>query len=823
MTRPGGSDRWARLEEICLGALNVPAEDRPAWIEKAADGDAALAADARELLACHDPGFLAVPVSRVRTLADGPDPGTPSSERAPDIEGYRLIRPLGRGGMGDVYLASREGGDYRRYVALKVIRRGLDSEEVVARFRRERQILSSLTHPNIAQLLDGGVTRDGSPYFVMEHVEGVDLAEWVSGTAIDLRDRIALFLDVLAAVQHAHRALVIHRDLKPANILVTDERTVKLVDFGIAKLLDADDETGGFRTRADRQMLTPEYAAPEQLDGGSVTTATDVYALGVILYELLTDVLPTGEGETKPGSRRSRLSETPLPPSRATRRPGATSRPGATIDRDLDVITLKALELDPLRRYSSAAAMAEDLRRWLEGRPILARPSTWRYRTRKFIRRRPWAAATAAAASVAILATAALPWVAAHRAAVERDRALEVQGFLMEMFGTTGGDRATGDTLTARGLLDRQAALVDRLYTDDPDMHARMLRVLGDGYDRLGLPADAAPHAEAALALERAHDGLSPDGLAASLNLLGWVRHQEGEPEAATALLEEAVELRRRLGDRYRAGLARSLNDLAVVLDATGDYERSAELHREAFDLRMAEAGLADRATAVSASNLAVSHYRSGDFEGAQEYGAVAVESLRLTLGVDHQRSIIAQNNLAAFRIAAGDLEGAREEYADLVERQTRLQGREHPVTTGLMGSLATVEVLLGDGAAAEALAREIVEIEAHRWGEDDPRSGEALRLLGRAQVLQGNFDEGIGSLRDALARLSGSLGRDHRQVAATEAALAEAYDEAGSASEALVWQRRAARSYERAYGPDHPETRRQRERLITMEEGSTG
>lgn len=770
-----------------MGALEVPAEHRAAWVETAADGDAELAADARELLAHHDPDFLATPVSRVRGFTGGRHSGSPS------VDGYRLIRPLGRGGMGDVYLASREGGDYRRYVALKVIRRGLDSDEVVARFRRERQILSSLTHPNIATLLDGGVTPDGRPYFVMEHVEGVDLAEWATGDGVGLRERVEVLLQILGAVQHAHRALVIHRDLKPSNVLVADGPTAKLVDFGIAKLLDTGDDGSGdaFRTRAGRQVLTPEYAAPEQLDGGPVTTATDIFALGVILHELVTGVLP-GSGPTSP-----------------------------SIDRDLRIITRKALEDDPLRRYSTAAAMAEDLRRWLDGRPILARPSTWRYRARKFIRRRPWAAATVAAAGVAVFATAALPWVAAHRADVERERALEVQGFLMEMFGATGGDRATGDTLTARGLLDRQAALVGSLYAADPDMHARMLRVLGEGYDRLGLASEAARHAETALRLERRHGGLSRDGLGASLNLLGWVRHQQGQTEDAARLLEESVERRRSLGDRYRLELARSLNDLAVVLDAAGEYERSAAIHREAFELRRDEGGLESRATAVSASNLAVAHYRTGDFEGAREYGAIALESLRRSLGPDHQRTVIAQNNLAAFRIAAGDLAGAREEYIDLLERQTRLQGRDHPVTTGLMGSLATVDILLNDGETAETLARESLAIEAERWGEGDARSWDTERLLGRALVLQDRFEEGVAWLERALDNLRTTLGPDHREVAATEAAIAEAYQLAGHTAEAVALQARALASYERSYGPEHPATEEQRERLAELTAGA--
>jgi len=820
VSRADSGERWARLEELCTGALEVPLEERGAWLLRAADGNSVLEAEVRSLLSYHDPDFLARPASTVRAMnvdLAGAEPVAASLE----IAGYRLIRPLGRGGMGDVYLAARDGDDYQRFVALKVVRRGLDSEEVVARFRRERRILSSLTHPNICGLVDGGLTTDGRPYFVMEYVDGRELTEWASATRAGLRHRIEVFLQVVSAVQHAHRSLVIHRDLKPSNILVTETGDAKLLDFGIAKLLDGEREPDveeSFRTRAGRQVLTPEYAAPEQLDDhGSVTTATDVYSLGVLLYELVAGGLPwSSEASTRKTAR-----EGLDPPGRSTRDGtpgGGASGPGHSVDRDLDMIVLKALQTDPLRRYASASAMAEDLRRWLEGRPILARPSTWRYRARKFVQRRPWAASTVVATGIALVALGALPWVAAHRADIERDRALEVQGFLLEMFGATGGDAAVGDTLTARTLLDRQADLVGELYTDDPDMRARMLRVVAEGYDRLGLADDAEAHARTALALEREHGGLSPDGLAASLNTLGWVLHQQGDREEAKRLLEEAVERRRSQGRRYRSELARALNDLAVVLDAEGAYDRSARLHQEAFELRMSENGPASRGTAVSASNLAVAHYRQGDFEAAQEFGAVSLEGLRNSVGADHQRSIIAQNNLAAFRVAAGNLEGARAEYLDLLDRQTRLQGRAHPVTTGIMGSLATVEVLLESGEAAETLAREALAIEAERWGEGDPRSGETLRLLGRALVLQGRFEEGIVVLDRALEDLRRLLGPEHREVAATGAAMAEAYAAAGRPAEAIDWQRRTVDAYLEAYGPDHPETERQRERLRDLE-----
>ncbi|NNF27815.1 MAG: serine/threonine protein kinase [Gemmatimonadetes bacterium] len=798
MISSDSGERWARLEEMCVGALDLPPDERHEWLRKAADGDAALEAEARSLLAHHDPDFLATPVSTVRRLTEGETqpcpPGAPDEgSSAPVIQGYRLVRPLGRGGMGDVYLAVQEGDDYQRHVAVKVIRRGLDSEDVVSRFRRERKILSSLTHPNICALLDGGLTADGRPYFVMEYVDGVDLARWSEESGADTRERVELFLQVLGAVQHAHRTMVIHRDLKPSNILVAEGRNVKLLDFGIAKVLDEDESDGAFRTRAGRQALTPEYAAPEQLSDDLVTTASDIYSLGVVLHELITGHLPAA-ADTSP-----------------------------SLDRDLAIISTKALDPDPLQRYASASAVAEDLRRWLDGRPILARPSTFTYRARKFVRRRPWAAATAGAAAIALVALMALPWVARYQAEVERERALEVQGFLLEMFGATGGDRAVGDTLTARGLLDGQAELVDQAYADDPAVHVQMLRVLGEGYDRLGLPDEAEVHARNALALERQHGGLSADGLAASLNLLGWVRFQQGDPTEARAHLEEAVSHRRDLGRRYRSELARSLNDLAVVLDAEGDYERSAGFHAEAFQVRMEDEGLASRATAVSASNLAVAHYRQGDFASAEEFGAIAVESLRRSLGADHQRTIIAQNNLAAFRIAGGNLEGARDTYVDLIERQTRLQGRDHPVTTGLMGSLATVEILRGAGEPAEALAREILSIEADRWGSDSPRSGGTLRLLGRALVLRGEFEAGVAALTTARGRLETLLGPEHREVAATVAAIAEAYERAGQPENALAWQERAVNSYIESYGPDHPETGRHRERLDSLRSSQRG
>ena len=843
------SARWEEIKALCLAALDQPAEERAAYVQEACRSDSELLREVESLLVEYDaePGFMDAPLVRLPELSD-PD-GLTESIEARHVGPYRLVRPLGRGGMGDVYLAVKEADDFRQAVALKLIRRGLDTDEVLRRFRLERQILASLHHPNIAQLHDGGATEDGRPYFVMEYVEGMPIDEFCDANRLSVPRRLGLFQTVCGAVQHAHQNLVVHRDIKHTNILVTDEGIPKLLDFGIGKVLAPLGSFGtAVATRTDVRMLTPEYAAPEQVRGEPITTATDVYALGLLMYELLVGRHPYASGkesaqeieravcETDPDrpsttvgrvhsrSLRDGTTLTLSPEEVGARRSSGPDQLRRRLAGDLDNIVLMALRKEPARRYSSASAFADDVQRHLDGMPVLARPDTVRYRTEKFVRRHAWAVTAAAAAFVGLTATTTVTLVQSQRVAEqrdialdERDKAVEVRGFLMEMFGATGADQAT-DTLTARQLLDLQAARMGETYSDQPELRAEMMDVLADGYDRLGLAGEAEPWAVASLDLRRETLVEDHPDLAASLNTLGWIFHEQGKSDEAEPLLRDAVRIRRSGGEALRLGLSRSLNDLGIVVETLGQLEDAEAMYREALDIRMEEHGLNHRSVGITANNLAVGLFRQGDYAGAAEIGETALEALRSSVGPDHQRSVLAQSNLAQMQRRSGELESAEVVFRDLLARQTRLQGREHPVTAWAMEDLASVLGDAGKLEEAERWYRETLGVQEAILDPDHPDLASTLLGLGLVLTNRGSYEEAEATYERALNINVLRFGEFHRDVGAVLADLARLYEQTGRPEQALEYFQRALGIWDETLGPDHPRTVTLRQELEALQ-----
>jgi serine/threonine protein kinase len=418
------SERWARIQELFFGAIALKADEREEFIESACAGDSLLRRQLESLIQCDESseGVITAPVAAAVGRAAFSDVLAPGER----VGTYSILRELGRGGMGAVYLAARAGEQFKQNVAIKVVRAGVASEEVHLRFRVERQILANLNHPNIARLLDGGVTPQGLQYLVMEFVEGVPLDSWVAERGLGMPARLKLFREVCDAVQYAHQNLVVHRDLKPSNILVTPDGTPKLLDFGIAKLLSPDQmEQTVAVTAAWERLMTPEYASPEQVRGQPVTTATDVYALGVLLYELLTGFRPFHFESSTPYEidRVICTHEPERPSTHALRSPDRRLRERAhCLKGDLDNIVLMAMRKEPERRYSSAIQLSDDIRRYQEGFPVLARPDRWHYRTAKFLRRHRLAAAGAALFAIMIMAFTAGMAVLTARAERGRNR-----------------------------------------------------------------------------------------------------------------------------------------------------------------------------------------------------------------------------------------------------------------------------------------------------------------------------------------------------------------------------------------------------------------
>ncbi|MDT8340236.1 MAG: serine/threonine-protein kinase [Longimicrobiales bacterium] len=791
--------RWERIEAICFEAMALEGQERSSLLSVRCAGDRDLRDRVEALLAALDraPGFLEKPLVSLGGASPLPtrDRGAFELPEGTRVGRYRILRPLGHGGMGDVFLAAHEGDGFTRAVALKLVRKGLDTERVLERFRLERQILAGLRHPGIAPLLDGGVGPDGRPYFVMEFVEGEPIDAFCAQRDLSVRERLALVERVCDAVQHAHQNLVVHRDIKPANILVTADGRPRLLDFGIGKVLDPGGGGGEEVTQVEERALTPAYAAPEILRGETVTTAVDVFGLGVLLYRLLTDALPYPSTGTLP----ERLAALERPP----RRPSLAAPPGRRIPTELDALVLKALAGRPEDRYGSAAALGDDLRRFREGRPVRARAPGVLYGARKFVGRHRVAVGAAAVALLSLAWGAGATLRQSRTVARERDRALEVRGFLLESFGAAGADRTVGDSVTARALLDGQAAAVREAYAHDPDLQAEMMLVLAEGYERLGLFPEALTWAERALDLRLSGP---PGPRAAARGLVAWITHQQGRPDEALPLLEAAVEEARRDPDAQRS-LARNLNDLGVVREALGQFDEAAAAHAEAITLRTDLFGRDHRSVAVSASNLSVIRYRQGDFAGAVREAERALGSMRAALGPDHQRAVIIQSNLAVFKLVAGDLQGAEDDFRDLWARQARVQGPEHPVTVRVMNSLASVLRQQEKWMEAESVLREVLRI-MEGWEEPNPTElATTLANLGDAVSVRGGFSEAETLLRRALEMQISVLGPDHLDVADSQGFLSNVLERRGDLDAAILWQREAAGTVERVLGPGQEPT----------------
>ena len=531
------TERWRRLSALFDECCELGAEARAARLHALAAEDAELARQLRALLDADARAEVEVDRPAI-TLA-------PEFTQAPAAIGpWRVLCHLGSGGMGEVWLAERADGSFDRRVAIKLLKRGMDSEQILARFLRERRILARLSHPHIARLLDGGRADDGRPYFVMEHVEGLPITAWAQARALSVDARLELLLAVCDAVDHAHRNLIVHRDLKPSNILVDADGTVKLLDFGIAKLIDADaatDPAVAPLTGTEMRVLTPTYAAPEQIRGEAVTTATDVYALGVLLYELLTGRLPHCR-EGSPQALAERLAHESIErPSHALATDPRRARP---LRGDLDTIALTALRHEPERRYAGAAALAEDIRRHRAGRPIHARADALGYRLGRLLRRHRTAAAAAVTVLCAVFAgAAALGWQA-HAAAREAHEASAIRCFLVNLFDASraAADGVTpGDSLD--GLLERGVRRLGYEFADALETRDAVYGTLVDIANLAHKHAHGAAIAQVRLTAAEAQWGVDDPRTAAALAGLGAALLDARQTRAAAAPLARARRL----------------------------------------------------------------------------------------------------------------------------------------------------------------------------------------------------------------------------------------------------------------------------------------
>lgn len=782
------SDQWSRAKHLLNALLDDDPADSDAWLEERCD-DPALRAEVKSLCSAYENGILneaslrQVLGNHGRT-SNGPERSTNGMPpiAGAQIDRYKLTEEIGVGGMSVVYRAERVGSGFEQTVAVKLLQRRLRAGAAEQRFRAERQVLASLDHPNIAGLIDGGVTEGGRPFLVMEYVDGVPIVEYADRNGLDLEARLELFEQVFDAVQAAHRKLVVHRDLKPSNVLVAETQSgpqATLLDFGIAKLLDDSLPVTRPVTRTGHHPLTPSYAAPEQVTGAEATTATDVYQVGVLAYEVLTGTRPFNlENKSAREIERIITETTPPPPSDQPNDPYVS---GAELRGDLDVILQKAMRKEPERRYPSVDALAADFRRYRHGKPVEARPATLAYRTRKFVKRHRWGVGVSVAFLLMIVISAAI--LIRQRAIAEKQRnraqaeattATQVSNFLVELFEANHPAQAD-EPLTARDLLRRGRDRVEELE-GQPAVQGRMLDAMGRAHQGLGNYDTADSLLQRALTVQRQSPEADPHTEANILSHLGDLRGNQYEWKNALARYREARSLlqsrSRSLTGSRRILQAELFSDLSRAFRNTNQQDSAEAFIRKALSIRQAVQGANHPAVWDEKATLAyVLRHRGSPDEAKRIYREVLRWQREHADSLDVAETL---NNLGYLLRSQGQLERAERRYRASLRINATELGPAHPRVLMIRGNnIAALLQAQGRFAAAEALFRKQLRIVREHYPENHWRYGKWASSLGTV-LLYRNRDlaEAESLLRTAKQIYEASDARDRASTLKVQATL---------------------------------------------------
>ena len=824
-------DRRARqADEILQKLLELPRPERAERLARSCGDDAVLKNLVARLL-----DKATADDTRLRPGGGLEMLGVETSDFAPRPEArfspgdavgvYRLSHVIGRGGMATVYLATRQDGQFEQTVALKILDRG---GETLARFEQERQILASLDHPNIARLLDGGVTDGGVPYVAMEYIDGLPLLEYCNQDRLGIEDRLRLFINIVSAVHDAHRSLIVHRDIKSANILVTAKGIPKLLDFGIAKLLDVDAlPHAAPLTRMDTPM-TPEYASPEQVRGEPMSVATDIYQLGYLLYVLLTDQSPyapipadmvalidaiTRHDPAAPSQRIADTSDTGNPQGVT---PWAMRRcTRAQLEKrlrgDLDRVALKALHKDPEQRYGSAAELATDIRNVLAQRPIIAMPDSMGYRAKKFIRRHTLAVAASAAVLLAIVIGSSLFTLnlsrAKQAAELEAEKSTQVTNFLMGLFEANDPAAALGDSISARELLDRGAAQAESLESQ-PEVQAQMFDVLGQMYRKLGQYDEARPLLNRALIIRRERFGSNHLDVAQSLTNVGLLKLEDADYTEAEDTFEESLAIQRAILGEQHPDVAANMHELGYSLGNQSRYAAAELLHREALAIQRAHFGVEHAEVAAGLNNLGLLLWKKGNYDEAEMILRESLVMHRRIFGDVHPNLVFPLNNLALVLFRTGDTDGAEELFRERMELNRALLGDEHTEVAHDLNNLAVLLSSKGKHEEAESMHRQALALRKKLLPEEHPDIAQSLHNIA-TELRDRDPDEALALYREALSMRRAALGTDHSAVASTLQNLAILLADKGDYKAAVDTHREALRIRRKVLGSDHADTGR--------------
>ena len=819
------SDRWEKIQLLFEKTLELNASERQNFLKNECGNDKELFDEIISLLAADEKQHSIFSASAADYV-----PIDDANLDGKIFGSYRAIKQIGSGGMGSVYLAERADGVFEQKVALKVVKPGMNSHEIISRFEEERQILARLQHPNIARLLDGGISELGLPYFTLEYVEGKPITEYCDDNNLTIEQRLELFKEVCKAVLFAHQNLVIHRDIKPGNILVQEDGTVKLLDFGIAKVFEENAEEK-FVTRTGMRVMTPEYASPEQVRGEPVNTATDIYSLGLILYQLLTGCQPYEVPSTsalemeriicltepqKPSTMitkiflsaadsRQKTSPEFISQKRKTTIPKLKKR----ISGDLDNICLMAIRKEPERRYSSIAQFITDIDNHITGLPVIARKSTTSYRTKKFIQRHKVGVVVTA---VSVLIIALVTTFYTIRLAEERDRAKleaekskKVSEFLAGIFKVSDPEQSRGETVTARELLDNGVKKIESELSGQPEVMANMLGVTGNVYKSLGLYETALVLLNRAYSINDSLLGSDSPETAKSLNDLAGLNFAMGNYELAIDEYNDAVEKRKKIFGDESLEAAESMNDLAMVLREEGDYDKSERLLTTSLSVRKKLLSSESPEVAQSINNLALLKEDMGQYEESKK---LFVESLKIkqkAYGKIHPSITETIGNLAMLLQQMGEYEEASKLFNETLRIDKKLYGDVHPSISTDLYNIASNTLLMGDLNEAEKLYSDVLELDRKLLGEEHPYI--ALDINNLAGILsdRGDYENAEKLYKESLNLNKKIYGEEHPEVATSLSNLGVMYNRWGKLSRAEPLLKSALDMRIKLLGENHP------------------
>lgn len=816
------------VEEIVKRAQALDLQERVEFVRRSCNSDVQLMSQV----------FNALEAAERETNSWGDLPEEGAFELASDVslEGrrlgpYRFVRKLGSGGMGDVWLAERADNEYQQRVAIKLVRSGLFSAQVHGRLRMERQILATLQHPNIARLLDGGRAEDGTPYLVLEYIDGEPIDVYCDRRRLPLADRIRLFQQICATVHYAHQNLIVHRDLKPNNILITQDGEPKLLDFGIAKLLDARmTERTLAVTHFGYRVMTPSHASPEQIRGEPITTASDIYVLGVLLYELLAGRKPFQlVGTTLSEMERLVCEQDPLPPSELLRqtadetpemladiaacRSTAPARLRKELQGDLDNIVMMAMRKDIGRRYGSAEQLSADLQRHLQEQPVIATGDSLPYRARKFVTRHALPVVASVITFVLLAGFATVTFIQSQRIATERDvarseraRAEQISSFLVELFELSDPSKSRGEQVTARELLDIGARRVSVGLADQPETRATLLATIGRVYSSLGLYSESVDLLEKAL--ESRIDVYGPEHLevAAAMEALANALLERNEFARAEELLNRTFEMKRRLAGENAVEIASTLEAQATLAQLRGKLDEAEALYTQSLEIYRQHRQENTPAAASTLGELAGLHSYRGNYAEAARLFKTALDVDRQALGRDHPYVAMHLHNLAVTSHMQGDLQEAEPLYAESAELLRKVLGETHPQTLDALSNYGRFLHRKGDLALAEDILTRAVTANRNARGDRHAYVGHDLVNLAMVKIDRGEHESALQDLRAALDIYEDVLPPEHPYVASALANIGRAQLEQGQVALAERTLREAADIAAKTLPADSPQ-----------------